>query len=913
MSTPATVPGCNCVLCAGLRDAGGTTAGPAGDGGEPLPAAAVTAGTPYYVAALLPSGTPKWGVSTAGTAATATYSFMAAAPSYASAGDRAGFAPMSEAQRSAVRQAFAAWSEVANITFTEVSDAGGGGSIRLGTNRQNGVSVGYAFYPSQFSAWGGDVYIANDAASNADPAPGSYGFKTLLHEIGHAIGLKHPGNYNAGGGGTEGPYLPAAEDSYQYTLMSYNKHPSLGYAGLARVPALYDVAAVQYLYGANRRTRSGDDSYTFGDGTAAVSAAIWDGGGIDTIDAGGQTLAATIDLRAGAFSSIGPNGAGGAAAGNVAIAYGVTIENAVGGAGGDTLIGNGAANLLSGGAGDDTLTGGAGNDTLEGGGGIDTAVFSGAMAEYDLTPAGGGFTITHRSGGDGVDALSGIESARFADRRIGLAPPTVSPAATSVSVGSSVAGSELVSVSGPDGTVVTAYEFADNSPGGGGFTVAGVLQPAGAPFRLAAADLSGVRFVAGAAEGADQIAVRAYNGVAWSDWAVWSMATQQPNHAPVVQADRTLGMQEDAPATPLGIAAPVDPDGDAMSVTVLGMPGGGAVRLAGGGAVAAGARLTPSDLAGLTFAPAGGFSGAAGNLVYSVSDARGATARQVVDIQVASLAGQLAGFDPLVYLASNPDLGAAYGTDTEAARQHFIQHGRFEGRGTGQFDALGYLAANPDLAGWLGADETAAARHYIQHGVNEGRATRFDALSYLAANPDLAGWLGPDTRAAEVHYIQHGGGEGRSVRFDGLSYLAANPDLAAWLGPDETAAAWHYVQYGVREGRNVRFDALSYLAANPDLAGWLGTDEAAAERHYIQHGVHEGRATRFDALSYLTANPDLAAWLGPDQEAAERHYIQYGIREGRRIAAAPAALAAPPEPAMAERPSVALGLLAAGA
>ena len=392
---------CGCSFCAG---GGQFNASESAASPDPVAASALAS---YSISALLPQGSPKWGLATPGLAGTVTYSFMAGAPSYADAEDRFGFAAMNQAQQTATRNALAAWSEVANINFIEVSDNGNGGSIRLGTNDQQGVSGAYAWYPGMY-ATAGDIYLANDSATNLNPTAGTYGYLTLLHEIGHAIGLKHPGNYNAGGGGTAGPYLPASEDNYQYTVMSYNKHPSLGYSGLATGPALYDIAAAQYLYGANMSTRTGNDTYAFNSTSAAVSRSIWDAGGTDTIDAGAQSTDAIISLVAGTFSTIGPNGSGSRAVNNISIASNVMIENAVAGRGNDMLIGNHVNNVF---------TGGSGNDTIHGGVGTDTAVFSGSKLGYNWSKAGDAVTI---SGADGTDSLYGVEVLRFADGAVTL-------------------------------------------------------------------------------------------------------------------------------------------------------------------------------------------------------------------------------------------------------------------------------------------------------------------------------------------------------------------------------------------------------------------------------------------------------------------------------------------------------------
>jgi serralysin len=168
---------------------------------------------------------------------------------------------------------------------------------------------------------------------------------TMLHEIGHALGLKHSFESFLGT-----PVLPIAEENRRYTVMSYVPPP--GTTGEAATPMLYDIAALQLLYGTNSATRAGNTVYTRSVGAPIVET-IWDGGGIDLIEAATQDRA-FIDLREGMFSTIGSH--------NLAIAYGTVIENARGGAGHDLLNGNNSANRLDGGAGINVLVGHGGAD-----------------------------------------------------------------------------------------------------------------------------------------------------------------------------------------------------------------------------------------------------------------------------------------------------------------------------------------------------------------------------------------------------------------------------------------------------------------------------------------------------------------------------------------------------------------------
>ena len=249
----------------------------------------------------------------------------------------------------------------------------------------------------------------------------SYSYTTYLHEIGHALGLYYSGPYNGTGGyGSDNVYL---NDSYQATVMSYFNTSENTNVDASNVfymtPMLADLLAMHDMYG-TAQAYTGDTIWgsnsniggTMGtlsailfDGAAAdrsfytgrdVGFTIYDTGGIDMLDLGRTTGNLRLDMRAETASDVG------GLIGNVLIARGSVIENAIGNANGDDITGNAANNNIEGRMGNDTIDGGIGNDTLLGQNGNDSLI-GGMGADY----LGGGNGNDSLAGGDGNDTVYG--------------------------------------------------------------------------------------------------------------------------------------------------------------------------------------------------------------------------------------------------------------------------------------------------------------------------------------------------------------------------------------------------------------------------------------------------------------------------------------------------------------------------
>ncbi|GAB3361716.1 MULTISPECIES: Ig-like domain-containing protein [Giesbergeria] len=389
--------------------------------------------TPYWtfdqVYAQLNSG-HQW------TGGVITYAFPSSPSGAYSQGEEALFRMASADQQALMAQALQTWDDLIAPNFRQTTATGS--NIEFAYTRSN-IGYAHAYYPTTGSIW----FNGAEPTLTA-PDISSYGFLTLIHEIGHALGLNHMGDYNG-----EGAFTPSSfQDSTVLSVMSYfgpygsssqrsnevaqaDWQASDGEYYSPQTPMLNDVSVIQRIYGASTTTRTDDTIYGFASNITGTSAnvydfslnrhpilTIFDSAGHDTLNLSGFASASNLSLVDGVYSSCNDM------SNNLAIAANCVIENAITGSGHDRITGNAVANridagagddVINGGEGDDVLIGGAGNDTIDGGGGSDIAILTGALANYTFDYDAVRNLYTIAGAATDINIFSNVEYFQFSD------------------------------------------------------------------------------------------------------------------------------------------------------------------------------------------------------------------------------------------------------------------------------------------------------------------------------------------------------------------------------------------------------------------------------------------------------------------------------------------------------------------
>ncbi len=367
------------------------------------------------------------------------------------------------------------FSQITGITFVETETPNDQAILRFAEG--TGLNTAFGYYPNSGES-GGDMMF-NASNYDADANIGTYTYATMMHELGHAMGLRHA--HESGGPGA----APEAYDTHEYTVMTYTsfvgQSDDIGFYTIrdghyAQSLMMLDIAALQRLYGADYTTEASDTQYTFdtttgemfinGVGQGAAQSdngsnsnvafrTIWDGDGVDTYDLSNFETNLAIDLTPGSYVDLDVGGnalraqlntgwyadGSGAARYSSAAQYDEyarghifnamlhegdersSIENANGGLGDDVIIGNEIDNVLLGNAGSDTIMGGNGKDRIEGGDNRDE-IWGGAQRDNlrggkDRDKINGDNGRDYILGGRGKDQLDGGEDEDTIDGGLG--------------------------------------------------------------------------------------------------------------------------------------------------------------------------------------------------------------------------------------------------------------------------------------------------------------------------------------------------------------------------------------------------------------------------------------------------------------------------------------------------------------
>ncbi len=326
------------------------------------------------------------------------YTFPEGSPSYDTFGIT-GWEPATEEMKIATRDILSKLENILDVTFSESTDPKATNVIAVGISSQ-ATTAGFSYFPNNFFESGMDVLIAEGYTNPhvLSELVTNYDYEVLVHEIGHALGLKHPFEAN----GANFSILSTYEDNTRNTAMSYEQDEAT-FNGTLRP---LDWIALTKFYGVKTTYNAGDDTYEF---SSSGGTFIIDGAGVDTINVSDTARDVTIDLRPGAQSHLGDKSNYITDANQLTISHGSDIENVVTGSGDDTLIGTDLDNVIETGNGSDTIFAGGGTDTIMSGNGADSIDLSESVQSRDTV------TLNTSSVDLGIDTIYGFTQGALGD------------------------------------------------------------------------------------------------------------------------------------------------------------------------------------------------------------------------------------------------------------------------------------------------------------------------------------------------------------------------------------------------------------------------------------------------------------------------------------------------------------------
>jgi Ca2+-binding RTX toxin-like protein len=726
---------------------------------------------PYWIDALLPDEAAGNHYTTLlGDSKTFGFIFPTAVPSYDTNANHAnGFTTFTATQKARTIVALNYIATVIDVNFRESTNSANLNTITFASNTQSN-SGGYALFPSD-SFSGNDLFLSN-TDNNKSLSDGTFGAYTLMHEIGHTLGLKHPFDEKDSLGNFEDPpYLQGSEDSTTWTYLSYNNTPSQYYFQYSPL----DIAALQYLYGPSKSTRTGNDKYIV---TPSSANFIWDGAGKDQIDASSSNQSTTIYLTPGYWGYLGATKASTiTSAGQITVNFGTVIEILTGSPFADKLYGNEIANTIEGGSGDDllegwdgddsllggagndSLNGGSGNDSIDGGEGTDTLIVSDTSQNYTIRYNSStlSYSIEAKTGKDGLDSFVNIEYIKFIDKTALLStfdytPPTIS-----------ITSNKLILANGQSALITFSLSEVSTN-----FDITDISVVGGALSNFSG---SGQSFTAMFNPKLNSIlpGIIAVGDLKFTD----STGNSNTDGA---DANNTLTIKI---STVVGETY----KGSSINEVFKGT--------AGNDTIDGGAGVDTAIYTGSISDYYISYNRALGNATITDKRSNGDGIDSLKSVEKLQFADKT--FD-----LNNPPFSS---TPTYGKTASFL------------FDSAYYLLKNPDLIPSVSISN--AFDHYIKTGAAAGKApnTWFDPVYYANKWSDLKP-LNLDAATLFMHYNLYGVWEGRSAgptfdTYDGNRYLKDNSDVAAYvdanvkdfLGSRVNGAIAHYIIYGANESR----------------------------------------------------------------------------------------------------------------